>query len=272
MEIKNNLEIVWHIKDNELKREKKRVSKYGYGNVEWAFIKSDMKNDSVDCLVKDLNNEYWKLGLYYMQQEVIEKLRELDGESAISFIKRRNLFEIFYEKIREKQYFNKCELEFISRNAPELYKDALKCRNDFLEKNRLIKEAEEKEKADKVADINNKFRERLKEIKTAIYNKQEIEVEEFIYYKDDDYYKGKTYRNCFLYLVDEYKLDFPLHIKSFINNKLVRFDFDTQKYWYRCRKTQTTIDLRTYMNYIYEKVKEEYEKNKIKEKKKDMCR
>ena len=43
MEIKNNLEIVWHIKDNELKREKKRVSKYVYGNVELAFIKSDLK-------------------------------------------------------------------------------------------------------------------------------------------------------------------------------------------------------------------------------------
>ena len=42
MEIKNNLEIVWHIKDNELKKERKQVIKYIYEDIECAFIKRFM--------------------------------------------------------------------------------------------------------------------------------------------------------------------------------------------------------------------------------------
>lgn len=268
MEVTNKREIVWHIKDNKLVRESKMVSKFVYDGYEFSALKSDRKDGALCCLTKDNNNEYWALNSYPFEFDMFvyscnhndtEQGRK-SRESTVRDMRRWSPRRILEEKLKAKHYFNLCELEYISRYHPEWYEPALKCRNDVIEKIKAREELEEKEKIDKVTEFNNKFRERVKKIKTAIYNKQEVEVEGFVFYKDDNYYKGKICRNCFLYLADEYKIELPLHIRSFINNKLVKYDFETQKYWYKRKKTETTVDLRSYMNLIYENVKHEYQK------------
>lgn len=271
MRVTNKKENVWYIKDNKLVKESKIVSKFVYDGQEFAALKIDRKDGTLCCLTKDNNNEYWALTSYPFDYEMFvyscnyddtEKGRK-SREEIVKEMRKWSPRKIFEEKIKVKYYFNLCELEYIYRYHQDLYEKAVKCRKDVLEKNRAMKVAQEREKADKITEINNKFKERLEEIKLAIYNKQDVEAEEFVFYKDND--EKKYYRNCFLYLADKYKLELPVHIKSFINNKLVRYDFGTQKYWYKCKKTETTIDLRSYMILIYENVKHEYEKTRTNE-------
>ena len=63
MSVVNSVETVWLIEDNELKKTNKLVSKLNYKGMELAVLKTELDNYNQDVLIKDQNNEYWKMNI-----------------------------------------------------------------------------------------------------------------------------------------------------------------------------------------------------------------
>ena len=143
---------VWHISNNELKCSNKKVSISTYNNVEIATLKEERNYDIQEFLIKDENNEYWSLGIapirlnlfigdsnsYLTEKEKIEKYRQDITEAY----KNIDLKAFWMKKINENRYFNKCELEYIHRFYPDIYEQAKKSRENFLENKNNEKEKE----------------------------------------------------------------------------------------------------------------------------------
>ena len=141
---------VWHISNNELKCSNKKVSINTYNNVEIATLKEERNYDIQEFLIKDENNEYWSLGIapirlnlfigdsnsYLTEKEKIEKYRQDITEAY----KNIDLKAFWMKKINENRYFNKCELEYIHRFYPDIYEQAKKSRENFLENKNNEKE------------------------------------------------------------------------------------------------------------------------------------
>ena len=146
---------VWHISNNELKCSNKKVSINTYNNVEIATLKEERNYDIQEFLIKDENNEYWSLGIapirlnlfignsnsYLTEKEKIEKYRQDITEAY----KNIDLKAFWMKKINENRYFNKCELEYIHRFYPDIYEQAKKSRENFLE-NKNIKTMKKRKK------------------------------------------------------------------------------------------------------------------------------
>ena len=134
---------VWHIENNELTCKNKKVVLSTYNDVEIATLKEERYYDVQEFLIKDKNNEYWKLGIapirlnmfigsidsYLSEPSVVEKYREDITEAY----KKLDLKAFWKKKINENRYFNKCELEYINRYFPEIYEQARESRRTFEE-------------------------------------------------------------------------------------------------------------------------------------------
>ena len=272
MEERNNIETVWRIEDNKLKKANKVVCKMKYEDFEFAFVKSQLESGFANHLIKDGNNEYWDFHLFTVDIKRLKEIDINDEDSAIyrktvkESLKNLSLEKIFTKKIEVGKYFNMCELEYISRYYPELYDKALECRNNILEQRRLEEEKEQAEREKVAIKINLEFDGKVEQIISTIYNKGEVQSEELKFYKDNQYKNGVTTQNCFLYIAKMYGIEIPVSIKGFINNRLVKYDFNSDKFYYMPgkRKTETNICLSEYMDKIYQKVCEEKQKAKIK--------
>lgn len=269
MEERNNIETVWRIEDNKLKKSNKVVSKIKYDNLEFAFVKSQFESGVVNYLVKDNNNEYWDLHLFLIDIGRVKGLITDDVEPQEyrkylkETIEKLSLDEFFTKKIELGKYFNLCELEYISKYHPELYENALECRNNILEQRKLEEEKEQAEREKVAIKTNLEFDEKVEQIKYTIYSKGEVQSEELKFYKDNQYRNGITTQNCFLYLAKMYGIEIPISVKGFINNKLVSYDFGKTMCSYT-GKRRTTIYLPEYMDKIYQKVCEEKQIKKVK--------
>ena len=272
---KNKIENVWFIDDNELKNANKIVTKINYKGQEIVVLKSEKERIYTDLLIKDNNKVYWNLGIAPVKfQNFIDVLNNQADLKTIKYCndisnayKKLDLECFFNKKINEKRYFNKCELKYISIHIPALYDKAQNSREIFLaerEKEKAI-ELQKRAKAEQEqVDITNEiFEKKLNEIKQNINLDKEIQIEDFVFYKDNKYENGKTTQNCILYLAKQYGINIPLATQGFINNRLVSYDFGNGTFAYRItNKNKKASDvMHKYMIDISKCVKAEFKDN-----------
>lgn len=272
---KNKIENVWFIDDNELKNANKIVTKINYKGQEIVVLKSEKERIYTDLLIKDNNKVYWNLGIAPVKfQNFIDVLNNQADLKTIKYCndisnayKKLDLECFFNKKINEKRYFNKCELKYISIHIPALYDKAQNSKEIFLaerEKEKAI-ELQKRAKAEQEqVDITNEiFEKKLNEIKQNINLDKEIQIEDFVFYKDNKYENGKTTQNCILYLAKQYGINIPLATQGFINNRLVSYDFGNGTFAYRIiNKNKKASDvMHKYMIDISKCVKAEFKDN-----------
>lgn len=268
----NNIEPVWDIENNELKKSNKIVSKIIYQNTEIPVLKTERDSCCQDYLFKDINNEYWSMRIASIDFDKFIKVALDDTlkdskeycNKVLNFVAEFDLKEYFDKKINEEMYFNKCELKYISKYYPSIYENAMKSRNIVIERNQKrneeLKRYREQAKKTKVEEVNGKFEKRLEEIKTAIRIGKDVESENFEYYKDNKYENGITTQNCFLYLAKQYGINIPLATQGFINKRLVSYDFTTGTFSFKVTSNKKPSEkIHQYLYEIKNKVKEEFD-------------
>ena len=235
-------EIVHYISSsqNHISR-KKEVLSFKYKDYDLYILNED-KSDAPYILTKDKNGEYWILYNFFINYRIYDRTindehEEFNKDRDIEYCnltleKIKNYYDNFIDNIKrrisENKYFNIVELEYLNKNYPELYPDAVRSREIFLELKKQKEEKEQKEREESrkntVKTKNKEFFDKIWSMKTAIHEGKLVLSEAYEYYKDDDYYK-KTIQNNFLYLFKEYNIDVPLATQGFINNKLYAYDF-----------------------------------------------
>ena len=271
---KNEIEPVWFIEDNKVRKANKIVKKINYKGVEIPVLKTEMDGYSQEFLFKDKNNEYWSMRILGIK--AIEFIKANNDPSLMeskeycnkfmTYLKEFNLKEFFDGKIDRNKYFNLCELKYISKYYPDIYEKAKECREGIIEKNRQRYTTEKQEREEQykseVEKVNNNFNQRVQRIKSAIRLGSNIENEDLEFYKDNNYHNGKTVQNCFLFLAKQYGINIPLATQGFINNKLVRYDFTTGSYsYYRNKNSKSSTKIHEYMEKIQVCVREEFDKS-----------
>ena len=271
MIIRDNIEKVWLIEDNKLIKANKIVSKVDYKGQEFAVLKIERDKKFQEMLVKDKNNEYWKMNIAEIKFEhfINAVLDPTLIESTVYCknimynLSKINLKDFFYKKVENSRYFNLCELKYVSIYYPEIYEKAKVCRETIIQKNRQEIEANKKtiedEQKAKVEKVNNKFESNVEKIKTQIRYNKNVESQNIEYYKDNNYEKGLTTQNCFLYLAKQYGIKIPLATQGFINNRLVSYDFATGNYSYRVTTNKrSSTKIHQYMQDIFKGVNDEF--------------
>ena len=168
------------------------------------------------------------------------------------------------KKIEQNKYFNKCELEYIHRNFPEIYEQAKESRRTFEENRDREQERQEQERKEqeKIKAVNDRFRKALKEMKYKIFIGEMVSVEDFEFYKDNKY-SGRTIQNNILYLAKLHGIKIPLATQGFINNRLKSYNFKTRDCFYKIidgnKKCSTKMGI--YLEQISQKVQEEYKES-----------
>ena len=285
MVAKNNIEKVWEIEENQVKQANKIVSKIQYNGMEIPVLKTEMNCYSQDFLFKDKNNEYWSMNILGIRFKEFMKVEENDFalsetkqycNRVCKYLDSFDLKNFFEEKISEQQYFNLCELKYISKYYPELFEGAKKSRNIVKEKHKQqalrYKEQAELEKQEKVKTVNDNFEKKLKEIKYKINFGGCVSSTNLEFYKNNDYENGITTQNCFLYLAKQYGIEIPLVTQGFINNKLRDYNFKEMSFCYLATTDKIlSTKVHRYLTKISEKVKQEYrkkmEQNKVRNEK-----
>lgn len=280
---KNEIANVWYIDGNDLKNGNKIITKINYKDREIAILKSERNLYYSNLLIKDNDNIYWKLGIApiifkkFVNVNIDNTLKENKQycEDIYNALSELDIGEFFNKKIKEQRYFNKCELKYISKYYPELYDNALKCRKDYLKKQKIENEQKEQEREriekEEVGIANEILENKISDMKARILLGEEVEINEIVFYKDNNYHNGKTFQNNILYLANKYGIEIPLATKGFINNRLVKYDFGTGNFSYKVinNNKKASTKIHEYMNKIANKVKEEYKKEKIVEKNKN---
>ena len=206
---------VWHIENNELTCKNKKVVSINFNDIEISILKEEKDFYAQDFLIKDKNDEYWKLGIapikfqLFVDNEVIEneeqtRIEEYKKDITNAY-KNIDLKGFWQKKIEQNKYFNKCELEYIHRNFPEIYEQAKESRRTFEENRDREQEQErqeqERKEQEKIKAVNDRFKKALKEMKYKIFIGEMVSVEDFEFYKDDKY-SGRTIQNNILYLAN----------------------------------------------------------------------
>ena len=212
-----NIETVWLIEDNELKKANKRVAKVNYNGMEIAVLKTEIGSYGQEYLFKDKDNEYWKMNIAGIEFEKFINA-SLDNtptetknycERVIEKLATFDLKEFFIKKIERQNYFNKCELAYISKHFPNMFDMAKKSREDYIAKNERINQevlkARKEQERQKVEQVNTEFTKQLKEVKKKISKGESVEIIDFKFYTDNKYENGITTQNCVLYLAKQYR-------------------------------------------------------------------
>ena len=271
---KNEIEKVWFIEENKVKKAKKIVSKIFYKGVEIRVLKTERDGFCQDLLFRDKNNDYWSMKIMgidfknFIHVSLDNPLPESTEycDNFLQILSEFDLSNYFSERIANEQYFNACQLKYISLFHPEMYEQAKMCRERIIDKNRKISEENknkiEQEQKEKVKTTNEKFYKRLEQIKLDIRMGKTVYVEDFEFYKDDKYQNGLTKQNCFLYLAKQYGIDIPLATQGFINNRLVKYNFQTGDFSYLVTKSKAvSTKMHEYLDRIYKEVNNEFQKS-----------
>ena len=279
MKVQEKTAKVWHIKNNELCCKNKKISTINYNDIEIAILNEEREYYVQEFLIKDPNNEYWKLGiapikiqLFTQDLDETEKVRAEEYCNDITNAYKKIDLKAFWEKkIGQNKYFNKCELEYIHRYFPDIYAKAKDSRRIFEENRDRIHEQEriekEQQEQEKIKTTNDKFNKALKKMKYKIFIGEMISVEDFEFYKDNKI-SGRTIQNNILYLAKHYGIEIPLATQGFINNRLVSYNFKTGDCFYKItdKNKKCSAKMGIYLRQILEKVQEEF-KEKFKNKK-----
>ena len=277
MIVENKIQKVWLIKDNKLVNENKIVSKINYNGMEIAVLSAERDDrNRQEILIKDNDNEYWKLNLVEVDFEKIINAKldssiiecKIYSDNVVNEISQIDLETFFKDKIDKQKYFNMCELAYISKNYPKMFEQAKECREKIIERNRKIsqeqEQKEEQSRKQEVKEVNTEFKKQLKEIKKKICNGRIIQIFDLEFYKDDKYENGKTRQNCILYLAKQYGINIPLATQGFINNRLTAYHFEKRiSYFRETSNKRCSTAMGKYLDQIYENVKKEYKKQKI---------
>lgn len=271
-----NIETVWLIEDNELKKANKRVEKVNYNGTEIAVLKTEVGSYGQEYLFKDKDNEYWKMNIAgiefkkFISASIDSTLTESKNycDRVIEKLSTFDLKEFFTRKIERKNYFNKCELAYISKHFPDMYDMAKNSREEYIEENRRIDQeafnARKQQERETVKQVNTEFKRQLKEIKQNIYKGETIKIFDFKFYKDNEYKFTPDTQNCVLFLAKEYDIKIPLATQGFINNRLTDYNFKTKKGFFKAtsnkRCSQTMFE---YLDKIYDSVKKELKKQRV---------
>ena len=273
-----NIETVWLIEDNELKKANKRVAKVNYNGTEIAVLKTEVGSYGQEYLFKDKDNEYWKMNIAgielkkFISASIDSTLTESKNycDRVIEKLSTFDLKEFFTRKIKRKNYFNKCELASISKHFPDMYDMAKNSREEYIAENRRIDQeafnARKQQERETVKQVNTEFKKQLKELKKQIYSNGAIQVFNFRFYKDDKYENGITEQNCVLYLAKQYGINIPLATQGFINNRLTAYHFEKQiTYFKETSNKRCSTALSKYLHQIQKKVKVEHKKQRVSE-------
>lgn len=277
---KNKIENVWFIEDNKLKNANKIVTKINYKGQEIAILKSKRNWSYAELLIKDNTNTYWELNIapisfknfvdasFNIANGFTPKNRDNEYcEDIIKALSNLDLKQFFNKMIEKKSYFNMCQLKYIEKHFPEIYTEAEKCRNNFLESYKIEAEQEKikRQKAEQEqVDITNEiFEDKLKNIKQKINMDEEIQIEDLNFYKDNKYENGKTTQNCILYLAKQYGINIPIATQGFINKRLVSYDFGNGTFAYKItnKNKKASEVMHKYMIDISKCVKAEFKDN-----------
>lgn len=271
-----NIETVWLIEDNELKKANKRVAKVNYNGTEIAVLKTEVRSYGQEYLFKDKDNEYWKMNIAgiefkkFISASLDSTLTESKNycDRVIEKLSTFDLKEFFMRKIERKNYFNKCELAYISKHFPNMYDRAKNSREEYIAENKRIKQealkASKQQEKETVKQVNAEFKRQLKELKKEIYSNGAIKVFNFRFYKDDKYENGVTEQNCILYLAKKYGINIPLATQGFINSRLTAYHFSKGiTYFKETTNKRCSQVLGKYLHQIQKKVKEEYKKQRV---------
>lgn len=224
---------------------RKDVLSFKYKDYELHILK-ETKHDASYILIKDKNGEFWMFYNFYISYDMFDKtinnlVEDFDKKRHIVYcdyqleqIKKYydNFIDNIKNRINKNKYFNIIELEYLNKNHPELYPEAVKSREKYLEDKRTKEQEEQKEREEyrknTVKNKNKEFFDKIWSMKTAIHEGKVVLSKAYEYYKDDDYYK-KTIQNNFLYLFKEYNINVPLATQGFINNNLYSYDFGSNQ-------------------------------------------
>ena len=222
----NKIAKVWCIENNDLKYGNKVISKIDYDGLEIAVLKSKRKYEFSDMLIKDEDDIYWSLGIAPIRfrkfldttisgnKEYCDKIKNIYEEL--------NLKKYFEKKINESKYFNKCELRYIAKEHPDIFRKAKRSRENYIERYRKEqaerKEMEEMINAEKVKSVNKLCQKRIRAVKEKIHLGECVFSKDLEFYKNDNYH-DRTIQNCFLYLAQEYGIEIPNATKGFIDKR-----------------------------------------------------
>ena len=71
---------VWHIENNELACKNKKVISINFNDIEISILKEEREFYAQDFLIKDKNNEYWKLGIAPIKFQLFVSNNALEKE------------------------------------------------------------------------------------------------------------------------------------------------------------------------------------------------
>lgn len=276
MNIKKEIVHYLSTSQNHIAR-RKDVLSFKYKDYE-LHILNETKHDASYILIKDKNGEYWMFYNFYISYDMFDKtinnlVEDYDKKGNIVYCdyqleQIKSYYDNFIDNIKirinENKYFNIIELEFLNKNHPELYPDAVKSRENYLEDKRKKEEETQKEREEyrknTVKNKNKEFLDKIWSMKVAIHEGKVVLSKTYEYYKDDDYYK-KTIQNNFLYLFKEYNINVPLATQGFINNNLYSYDFGSNqsKSWVKYNGTtmfDSFVKLKDVIDKELSKVKE----------------
>ena len=106
---------VWHIENNELTCKNKKVISINFNDIEISILKEEREFYAQDFLIKDKNNEYWKLGIAPIKVQLFASNESLEKEeqTRVEEYKRditnayKNIdLKVFWQKkIEQNKYF-----------------------------------------------------------------------------------------------------------------------------------------------------------------------
>ena len=270
MVVQTKIAKVWSIRRNELTYSNKRVVTINYNDVEIAILKEEQNYAVQEFLIKDKNNEYWKLGIAPIRFNLFfdnKEMNEVERKRVMTY--RKDIIEVYKEldlkafwnnKIERNDYFNKCELKYIEKYYPDIYDKAIESRQRF-EQNKDKERVENKQKEqNEVKKTNDIFRNQLRQLKYKIFIGATVEVENLKFYKDDKFENGKTIQNNILYLAKQYGIKIPSATQGFIKNRLVSYNFKSGEILFREIKSnkRCSTKMLIYLRELYIKVIKEY--------------
>ncbi len=280
--LENQKASVWYLDGNDLKHSNKIIVKLNYKGINIAVLKESLTSDYQEFLIHDRNDEYWSLKIAPIKFKNFEKAIENPQseeksycDQIIKIYSNDTVFKDFFDKkIKDGEWFNKCELEYIYRYYPDIYDKAKNCREQILIQRDKEKQEEEQAKKqsqkEEVEKVNAVFKKQLKEIKYKIFIGENVPICNLEFYKNDNYENGKTTQNAILYLAKEYGINIPLATQGFINNRLVNYNFRTGEFSYRLTSNKkASVKMHEYLQQIFENVKKEY-KNELEMKRNKM--
>lgn len=98
---------VWHIENNELTCKNKKVISINFNDIEISILKGEKEFYAQDFLIKDKNNEYWKLGIAPIKFQLFVSNNALEREEQTRVEEYKRDITNAYKNIDLKGFWQK---------------------------------------------------------------------------------------------------------------------------------------------------------------------